>query len=450
MATILEEYDQDIKEKRDKKFYRNKGKRKTTIKTLMGEVTYQRTVYQIQQGERKGDFVYLLDEQMGKDVMGLLSENLSEQIAQMVCSMSYHDTAKKISELTGQTISHGGVWNLIQKSGVKAEENEEAEKKKYASGQATGKREVGVLFEEADGVMLTMQGKDRKQGKTQEMKIAIFHEGWKKEGKNRYRLAHKQVVCGFENMADFGKRKEAKISSIYNTDEILVRIYNSDGAAGLKTIAPEEGICQLDPFHVKQAIIRATPHKRIQKEMMALYESSEAEKLLEVITTYANSMEKEEEEKKLRQLYGYLAKNQKELVPYQKRAISLPPAPEGIEYRAMGACEHNIYLASAQRMKHRGASWSKSGANHLGKLLALKTSGKFGELFKKGKEEEIVETVEENKPPILSSSKAPKTDGKGYEGRRCPCPFTNSMVTNGRKVIKNLFEIKSFSDLIYR
>lgn len=34
-------------EGRDKKKYRNKGARQTTVKTVYGEVTYQRTVYEV-------------------------------------------------------------------------------------------------------------------------------------------------------------------------------------------------------------------------------------------------------------------------------------------------------------------------------------------------------------------------------------------------------------------
>ena len=40
MREILETIDEEIANNREKSEYRHKGKRKTTIKTLMGEVTY--------------------------------------------------------------------------------------------------------------------------------------------------------------------------------------------------------------------------------------------------------------------------------------------------------------------------------------------------------------------------------------------------------------------------
>lgn len=448
MSECLEKYDQELMIQRDRTIYRHKGTRPTTLKTLMGEVSYERIIYQTTDEDGKHSYVYLLDQEIGTNQTGLISENLAEKIIEMVCQMSYKETAKKVSELTGQRISHGGVWNLTQNIGKTIEQHEEVEKQEWEKGIPRGSREVKVLFEEADGVMLRMQGKDRKKGKIQEMKIAILHEGWKQEGRNRYRLYKKEVVSGFEKMSEFSKRKEARIASIYNRDEISYRIYNCDGAKGLKTLAEEDSICQLDPFHVKQAIIRSTRYKSVQKELMELYENCQTETLLDTIESYANSMEGNEEEA-LWKLYNYLRDNQKELIPYQKRGLPLPQAPIGIEYRAMGACEHNVYLTSAQRMKHRGASWSKSGANHLGKILALKTSGRISKAFQSIPKRSMIMRKEEELS-ILSSSKAPKIDGAGYEGMVCPRPFCNSALTNGTKAIKNMFNLQPFSNIKYQ
>ncbi len=43
---MLENYDTELAKSRDKSRYRDKGKRITTIKTVYGEVTYARRVYQ--------------------------------------------------------------------------------------------------------------------------------------------------------------------------------------------------------------------------------------------------------------------------------------------------------------------------------------------------------------------------------------------------------------------
>nr|WP_304955023.1 UPF0236 family protein [uncultured Acetatifactor sp.] len=43
---VLEKYDDRLAEGRDRKAYRDKGKRVTTVKTVYGEVSYSRRVYE--------------------------------------------------------------------------------------------------------------------------------------------------------------------------------------------------------------------------------------------------------------------------------------------------------------------------------------------------------------------------------------------------------------------
>ena len=62
---------------RDHLKYRNKGYRKTTIKTVYGEVEYKRAVYEVVK-EGVKHFVYLLDEELELDNVGLISSNMSK------------------------------------------------------------------------------------------------------------------------------------------------------------------------------------------------------------------------------------------------------------------------------------------------------------------------------------------------------------------------------------
>ena len=123
-ANYLESLDQELMKSRDKELLRHKGYRKTCIKTLMGEVEYSRTVYQVMDNECEKKFVYLLDEYVGFENIGFISANLVERIADNICETSYEQTAKNISSLTGQRISHQGVWNVVQKLGSQIETRE--------------------------------------------------------------------------------------------------------------------------------------------------------------------------------------------------------------------------------------------------------------------------------------------------------------------------------------
>ncbi len=53
-----------LAEGRDRKRYRDKGKRRTTIKTVFEEVEYSRHIYQTETKAGRHAYVYLLDEVM--------------------------------------------------------------------------------------------------------------------------------------------------------------------------------------------------------------------------------------------------------------------------------------------------------------------------------------------------------------------------------------------------
>ena len=82
---ILESYDKELAAARDSRQYRDKGSRKTSIKTVYGEVEYCRRVYRTSLEDGKKAYVYLLDEAMGMDRIGLISTNLAEKIALPRC-----------------------------------------------------------------------------------------------------------------------------------------------------------------------------------------------------------------------------------------------------------------------------------------------------------------------------------------------------------------------------
>ena len=149
---FLESYDEYLMDHRDKEAYRNKGKRKTTVKTLYGEVEYERRIYQVIREDGLSEFVYLLDEQLEITGVGLISMNMAEQMVSNITEMSYRETAETITEMTGQSISAMGVWNVIQALGEKVNEEEQELVKAHKAGQITGEKEVPVLFEETDGI----------------------------------------------------------------------------------------------------------------------------------------------------------------------------------------------------------------------------------------------------------------------------------------------------------
>ena len=95
--------------------------------------------------------------------IGLISTSLAEKIVMTATEMPYRITAETISSTCGQRISHGGAWNLVQKIGERIHEEETHAVKQMEAGQAEGKESFPVLFEEMDGVWLSMQVKNIKR-----------------------------------------------------------------------------------------------------------------------------------------------------------------------------------------------------------------------------------------------------------------------------------------------
>ena len=414
---ILEKYDQHLHDIRNRSELRDKGCRRSTIKTVYGEVSYDRHVYQTCDEYGLKHCVYLLDENLNLNRIGLISENYVEMLISSITETSYRNCAKSVSETTGLPISHTGVWNVIQALGEKLENDEKKLVETDKVQKIKGSKEAPVLFEEADGVWLNLQGKDRKQRRypKAEMKAAIAYDGWIDQGSGRYSLDGKVVTAGFDKAANFQKLREAMIASEYNLDEVQIRILNGDGAAWIKKARDKETIFQLDPFHRNKAIRENLSHKKAIRDVMELLEEEKLEDMFEYLAIYKESLADDNEIEKAEDLIRYFNANKDGLLPYHKRGIDIPASPQGLTYKNMGTMENHIWSIIARRMKHNHTSWSISGGNHLAKILAKKCSGKLYEVTEQLRipifEEEKLEEI---KGDILHAAKIKEKIGHGY------------------------------------
>ena len=415
---FLERYDRMLMEGRDKKKYRNKGARQTTVKTVYGEVTYHRNVYEVTEEDGSKRFVYLLDETLELEQVGLISTNMAELLVKGITELSYRECASKVSEMTGQTISAMGVWNVIQALGKKVCEEEAEQTEEYKKGNIKGKKEVPVLFEEADGVYIKLQGKDRKKGKQDkaEIKIGIAYDGWRRTGPDRYALGNKVVVAGVSTAKEFHEYREAMIAQEFNLDEVSQRILNADGASWIKKVKDKSTCFQLDPFHRNKAVKEKIQEEAARDAIIELLREEEIEEVFRYLEIYRNSLSDDQGIEDVEELIRYYKNNREGLLPYQSQCPELPEPPEGLEYRNMGTMENHVWSVIAKRMKHGHRSWSRQGGNHLAKILAKKCSGKLYEVTERLRRPVFEEEkVEELYGEILMSAKAPKKDGKGYQ-----------------------------------
>jgi hypothetical protein len=436
----LERFDEYLMVNRDRQKYRHKGKKQTTLKTVMGEVVYERAQYRFTDENGDAAGVYLLDEVIGEGVSGQISPLLSEKIVETSCELSYRKTAEAVSAMTGQTISHGGVWNVIQELGDRADKREREDAQLNKLNQSRGKREAKLLFEEQDGIWLNLQGQDRKKlGSSAEMKIAIAYDGAKQTGKSRFNLANKVACANFEGIDKFIGRKEGVIASCYNVDEVEQRIVNGDGAKWVRrSLNDDTAHFQLDPYHRNKAVFEHVSDPDARKIIFKLLYTKQIDTMFDVIDAYANSSADEHETAHYRMLETYFKNNRDGLVSYKHRGLELPQPPEGLVYRGCGAMESNVFSLIGRRMKRRRANWSISGGNNMARLLTLKSTGRLSRALSVFSPMCLPETHSQSiADDILSVAKSHLRVGKGYNG------FRHAAIPAKLPFMKEIFSLKS-------
>ena len=445
---MLESYDKELAEGRDKKVYRGKGSRRTSIKTVYGEVEYSRRVYQTKTQDGQTAHVFLLDQAMGMDKIGLISTNLAEKIALTVTESPYRTTADIISQTCGQSISAQGVWNMMQRLGERIDEEERYAVKQMEADDSEGTRGLPVLFEEMDGVWLRMQDKHHRKRKKQEMKVFTMYEGWdaEKEKEGRSSLVGKVMLAGMEDSKTFHEKREACIHRRYDADEIGQRILNGDGGSWIREPYDPEALFQLDRYHIYQEVLRKIGDKKAQQEIRELLEKEQIEEMLEYIRIYADSVESPDEgdtrSKKAKEFLKYLENNREGLLPYDRQGVTIPEPPQGIVYKHMGVQESQNCTVITMRMKHRRMRWSASGANNLAKALYRKENKELIQTIERYTDGLVFTMQMRQAIEILSAAKAPKKDGKGNVYADLisrHMPLLEAMQTASRKAFKRAF-----------
>ena len=456
---VLEHLDRRLMEERDSKLLRNKGLKHTCIKTIMGNLEFDRRIYEFKMDDGKKGFKFLLDEQLQMDTIGHYSSSLVDKVIDNICDLSFRKTAANIEKLSNQSISHTAVWNIVKKVGTTIENKDINKMNNYNQGKLNGAKECKVVFQEMDGLWISMQGKDRPQsGKSRkkEIKLGIIYEGWQKRpgSQKEYEVINKTTYTTFEGSKVFKALGEATLAEIYNVDEIHTRIINRDGAPWIRQSADAEAVYyQLDPFHRSQAIVRAVKDKSERKAVIKLFNEGKSTEGLEYITKLLIKYSNDKKAfKKLSDLYNYFVANKSGLVPYHLRKdLVIPQPPKGVEFRTLGTMEHNICDILAKRLKGRKRSWSNKGATNIAKILTEKANNRIGS---------IVETAYKN---IVSDELAHRFEDivvlhpeavdrnlkkcKSYNMKKAAMPYDGCAMTEGRNTIRNLIRNRTMNNL---
>ena len=474
LKNMLEEYDRQIMDNRDTAKYRHKGKETTTIKAKTGLVEYRRTKYIEKQEDGTKRCVYLTDEILNIKEVGQVSGGIIELIVKNISEVSYRVCAEMISKMTGLSISGVGVWNIVQKLG---EEIKQYEKEKVEAHQSdklqAGAKETPAIYQEADGIMIYTQGKDRKEQiekykkehpneevpkkvRNIELKLGMTYEGWKEIGKNRYALVGKEYVAGYmtgEEMADI---TNANLHSKYDMNKVELRVLNSDGGSWIKRLLVTKAIYQADSYHLKEKIathVRDTEDSEILKSM---FYKKEYSKMIEYVEALKYKYDGEVEEvEKLEELKKYLNKRKDSMKRYKdyegvKEKLKTYSKKTGLKYRNMGCQESNNYCRLTRRMKKKRMSWSKNGSENIAKVITTYASESCTDIIRHLNVQILPESFTEYAERYIAEIEENIKEMKKEKVKTKKIYTFKQGSLEGYPQLKKILENKTISELVYR
>lgn len=141
-------------------------------------------------------------------------------------------------------------------------------------------------------------------------------------------------------------------------------VVGGDGARWVKTSAELlRGVYELDRFHLRRALYQALCRDPLAGDIYSACTNGDIA-MVEKLLIRAQQGVRKERAKEIMKLKGYLMDN-----CYGLRDYRLELSGHGL--RGLGAMEANVDKLFADRMKKRGMSWTKKGANRMAKLISL-------------------------------------------------------------------------------
>ncbi|MDQ7794338.1 MAG: ISLre2 family transposase [bacterium] len=364
LEAVLAEVDKELCSKRDTKNLRMVHLKSRSLMTTLGEVRLNRRYYR---DCRTGEGKFLLDEMLGLGQGQRLSPGAEELMVRTAVDLPYHRGAALLEELTqGRlAVTPMAVWHATQRAGQNAARLAgERRVGLFERGEVPpGQRQAARLAVEADE--LVVRSRDSKQ-RWLGIKLAIAYEGKAKAGTDRRALVNRQVLTGVMRANTFWQEAVAEMGHKWDLAHSCPVTLGGDGASWIKqgrAYLPR-AIYRLDRYHLRRALREAVgSNHEMYGEICEAIASGEWQ-LVDRVFQVRERMSRGKQRDRLRELRGYLRNNW-----------------EGIrhsdEAQVLGAMEGQVFHHLARRMKRHGARWSRSGADHLGRLLAARANGEL-------------------------------------------------------------------------
>lgn len=352
-AMIFEMLDAKIHQHRSKR-WRSLGTTKRSLLTECGEIHFRRHVYRDEEGRRLTPLDLLLD----IAPYARNSKKIEAMGACLAADSSYRRAAQLLSYAIKQELSPSTLCRMVQRVGKKIQAWE-------AEEQCPGQVSAPVLYCEADGVYIHLQGEAKRKA---EVKVGVFYTGKTAIAERRFRCNNKVVTCQLGlSTQDWQVHLRELAFRHYNFDTVKMAVVGGDGANWVQNSFDLLGLPTvhlLDRFHVLRSLKRG---------FASVLNTSDLSKTLftkgfdEIAPQLKAALSKKDSQLRKRQAdtYAYLSAHRDSLLNLDQRGLAC-------SFSSLGVMEGNVDKLVRQRMRGRGLSWSLDGAQAMLAVLRHK------------------------------------------------------------------------------
>lgn len=324
------------------------------LATLVGPVEFERTVFVDAFGRRRA----LLDELLSIPPRSRLSPGAFLWLVRRASEESYRKTTDAFREETGCRVSHVAVMGCVRRA---------AELLRRREPPASGRISQQTLFLEVDGLWVHLQKprhreralprflyEQARHAASFELKLAALYAGKKKVAPGRFERGGLRLTCADLPPQGFWDEVWGMLSAEYDPADVETLWVGADGGRWcgperISELAPESCLVRgsLDPFHVMQAVCRAFPEGPRREWAAGLARRGRPLQLARMCERVLPKVRDARRREKVRDLRRYMLNNAGSVV---------------FPKESMGTMEGTNAHVGAARMKGRGMSWSRKGA----------------------------------------------------------------------------------------
>jgi len=334
------------------------GRRVRVHHSLVGKVSFERLRLRC---TNCGQETIPLDLALGLQPRNTHSLEVQERCLLLATEMSYAKASRTAAEMRNWEVSHGSIHQWAQEVGAELEaEIKAVQASMFEHGVLQEvKAPPEVLWVSVDGTLVH----DRDH-QNMEIKAGMVWSRQATVSKGRRELIDRQLYAGVESSAVFSERLVSQLQArgVFHARKVYLV---ADGANWIKSLAERylpDAVYLLDWFHLVENLRYGLGHQHPRLgRALELAHAGRAYDLIQLLERAARRLEDPEQIPRCRTTIDYVRSNRIGIQNYRL-------VPEA----SSGPMEKAIDILASRRLKSRGMSWRRPGADHMIRLRLLR------------------------------------------------------------------------------